>query len=55
MVWGMYIKIRQYENGCSKSDVARELRISRTTVHEYLNRDEDEMAIWVESTRSHFP
>lgn len=50
--WKVYMKIQQLsEQGFKKAQIARKLGISRTTVHDYLERRPEEMAIWVASTR----
>lgn len=39
------------KQGFRKAQIARKLGISRTTVHDYLKREPEEMATWMASTR----
>src|SRR5690625_2771642 len=39
------------KQGFRKAQIARKLGVSRTTVHDYLKREPEEMATWVASTR----
>jgi len=48
----VYMEIKQLrKQGFRKAQIARKLGISRTTVHNYLKREPEEMATWVASTR----
>lgn len=48
----MYTDIRQlYQQGFKVAQIARKLGISRTTVYDYLEREPEEMSIWLASTR----
>src|SRR5690625_3351666 len=48
----MYMEIHQLLNqGFNKTQVAKKLNISRTTVYRYLEKDPESMAKWVNSTK----
>ncbi|TMN21820.1 IS21 family transposase [Lentibacillus cibarius] len=48
----VYTDIRQlYQQGFKVAQIARKLGISRTTVYDYLNREPEEMSIWVAGTK----
>lgn len=50
--WKMYMEIHQLLNqGFNKTQVAKKLNISRTTVYRYLEKDPESMAKWVKSTK----
>ena len=50
--WKMYMEIHQLLNqGFNKTQVAKKLNISRTTVYRYLEKDPESMAKWVNSTK----
>lgn len=49
--WKVYMEIQQLnKQGFKKAQIARKLGISRTTVHDYLERRPEEMATWMAST-----
>src|SRR5690625_473163 len=48
----MYMEIHQLLNqGFNKTQVAKKLNISRTTVYRYLEKNPESMAKWVNSTK----
>lgn len=50
--WKLYNQIFQLkELGFSKSKIAKKLGIARGTVIDYLERDPEEMALWLASTK----
>src|SRR5690625_7603710 len=50
--WKMYMEIHQLLNqGFNKTQVAKKLNISRTTVYRYLEKNQESMAKWVNSTK----
>ncbi|MFB4166205.1 helix-turn-helix domain-containing protein [Alteribacillus sp. JSM 102045] len=51
--WRMYNRISQLrELGFSKSKIAKKLGIARGTVNKYLDRNPEEMSLWLSSTKN---
>ncbi|WP_311975626.1 MULTISPECIES: IS21 family transposase [Bacillales] len=50
--WEMYMEIYQLlKQGFSKTSVAKKLKISRTTLYNYLKRSPEDMTTWLASTK----
>ncbi|WP_245916839.1 helix-turn-helix domain-containing protein [Bacillus fungorum] len=48
--WQVYMEIHQLlKQGFSKSNIAKKLQISRTTLYRYLNKEPKEMAEWIDA------
>ncbi|WP_289136337.1 helix-turn-helix domain-containing protein [uncultured Brevibacillus sp.] len=51
--WQVYVEIDQLlKQGFTKRNIAKKLKISRTTLYRYLEKSPKEMVDWMESTKS---